>query len=84
MEVLVIHNNGINESHVLCFKYINVFFEEKMVSEQHSFILIKPKPCHTHRLFSFEDNMLPAIFSSLCIKIYTLNLAPLEESPCSV
>lgn len=33
MEVLVIHNNGINESHDLHLKYINVQFEEIIVSE---------------------------------------------------
>lgn len=33
MEVLVIHNNGIKESHDLHLKYINVQFEEIIVSE---------------------------------------------------
>lgn len=64
MEVLVIHNNGINESHDLHLEDINVYLEEIMISEQHPFTLIKPKPCHKHRLFAFEDNILPATFSS--------------------
>lgn len=64
MEGLVNHNNGINESHDLHLKDINVYFEEIMVLEQHPFTLIKPKPCHKHRLFSFVDNILPTTFSS--------------------
>lgn len=60
MKVLVIHYNGITESHNLQLKDINVYYEAITVSEKQPFTLIKPQPYHKHRLFSFEDN----IFSS--------------------
>lgn len=56
MEVLVIHNNSINESHDLHLKKkcINVYFEKIMVLEKHPFTLVKPEPCHKQRLSPFR------------------------------
>lgn len=86
MKVLVIHYNGITESHNLQLKNINVYYEAITVSEKQPFTLIKPQPYHKHRLFFFEDN----IFSSYVLFLMHEDLHsqtstfPGKTTPCII